>query len=434
MSEVERRPILTPLSMVTPEVPRWAWQDRVPIGGLTIFSGTGGIGKSTVLAWLTAGWSNGTLAGDLEGSPCNVLLVATEDHLASVLTPRLIAAGCDTERVTDLKIGARDGSDNWTENPTIAQDLNTVRQAVEESATRVLIVDPVVSMQSGNSNDLADVRRDLNRLAGIAYDLDLAVILVHHWNKGQGGASSRMSGSHAYRDSARSSLALAEDLDTDQRVLTVEKSNYANTREIPSLAFAIHTVDLDLGNGQTARIGRADCLGETDVTVDEVATRSEPNLGATAQDILELASERETITAKDVEELLGCTAGSARSYLNRLVKKDHLERVRTGTYQITENGRLAGADQNATNATARQRDTGLGTVTVLHPKCPKHPDHPTYAGDCARCAADRNGNGTATDSDGTAYTVTGYWCGVCGWPTTETIPNHPNCEPAQATA
>ena len=434
MSETERRPILTPLSMVTPEVPRWAWQDRVPIGGLTIFSGTGGIGKSTVLAWLTAGWSNGSLAGDLEGSPCNVLLVATEDHLASVLTPRLMAAGADADRLTDLKIGARNGSDNWTENPTIAQDLETVRQAVEESGARVLIVDPVVSMQSGNSNDLADVRRDLNRLAGVAYDLDLAIILVHHWNKGQGGASSRMSGSHAYRDAARSSLALAEDLDTDQRVLTVEKSNYANTREIPSLAFAIQTVELDLGNGEAARIGRADCLGETDLTVDEVATRTEPNLGGNAQEILELASERDTIAAKDVEELLGCSSGSARTYLGRLVKKEHLEKVRVGTYRITQAGRAAVSPLNATNATARQRDKGLGSVAVIHPNCPNHPDHPTYAGDCARCAAERDGNGTATDRDGYTYEVTGSWCGVCGWPTKNTIPNHPNCAPAQAIA
>lgn len=425
--------------MVAPEVPQWAWKDRVPMGGLTMFAGTGGIGKSTVLAWIVAGVTRGTLPGDLEGSPSNVLMVATEDHLASVLTPRLIAAGCDPDRVIDLKVGAREGSENWTENPTIAQDLNVVRAAITDHGARVLIVDPVVSMQSGNSNDLADVRRDLNRLAGIANDLDLAIILVHHWNKGQGGAGNRMSGSHAYRDAARSSLALAEDLDTDQRVLTVEKSNYANTREIPSLAFAIQTVDLDLGNGQTATIGRADCLGETDLTVDDVATRTEPDLGATAQEILELSCERETITAKDVSELLGCSSGSARSYLNRLVKKDHLQRVQAGTYRVTEGGRVAcrgvaGSDQSATGATARQRDRGLGSVTPIFPKCPHHPEHPTYGGDCARCAADRNGDGTATDRDGVTHQVTGYWCGVCGWPTKNTIPNHPNCEPAQAIA
>ena len=168
--------------------------------------------------------------------------------------------------------------------------------------------------------------------------------------------------------------------------------------------------------------------------MDEVATRTEPNLGGNAQEILELASERDTIAAKDVEELLGCSSGSARTYLGRLVKKEHLEKVRVGTYRITQAGRAAVSPQNATNATARQRDKGLGSVAVIHPNCPNHPDHPTYAGDCARCAAERNGNGTATDSDGTAYTVSGYWCGVCGWPTKETIPNHPNCEPAQATA
>ena len=295
-------------------------------------------------------------------------------------------------------------------------------------------MDPVVSMQSGSSNDLGDVRKDLNRLDGLAKDLGVAMILVHHWNKGQGGASSRMSGSHAYRDAVRSSLALAEDLDTDQRVLTVEKSNYANTREIPSLAFAIQTVELDLVDGETARIGRADCLGETDLTVDEVATRAEPNLGGTLQEIVELASERDTIAAKDVGELLGCSDGSARSYLGRLMRKGHLEKAERGTYRITQAGRAAVSPSNATNATARQRDRGLGSVAVIHPNCPHHPEHPTYAGDCARCAEDRNGDGTATDRDGVTYDVTGYWCGVCGWPTKNTIPTHPNCDPAPENA
>lgn len=426
--------------MVTPEVPRWAWKDLVPIGGLTMFAGTGGIGKSTVLAWIVAAISRGTLPGDLEGVPSNVLMIATEDHLSSVLTPRLMAADCDLDRVADLKVGAGYGAESWTENPTIAQDLNTLREGIAETAARVLIVDPVVSMQSGSSNDLADVRRDMNRLASIAYDLDLAVILVHHWNKGQGGASSRMSGSHAYRDAVRSSLALAEDLDTDQRVLTVEKSNYANTREIPSLAFRIQTVDLDLGSGQTATIGRADCLGETDLTVDEVATRSEPSLGATAQDILELACERDTIKAKDVIELLGCSSGSARTYLDRLVKKDHLERVQVGTYRATDQGRVAcrgvaGSDSSATGATAQQRNRGLGSVTPLFQTCPQHVGHPTDRGGCAQCAADRNGDGTATDSDGYVHQVTGHWCTACGWPVpSEAIPTHPNCQQIQRSA
>jgi len=429
VSETKRTIIATPLATVRPEVPRFAWDRRVPIGGPTTFAGTGGIGKSTILAWLVAGLTRGTLPGDLEGQPCNVGVISTEDHLASVLVPRLMAAECDLDRVIDLKARAEHEGEEWTENPTIAQDLTRLRERLVEKGVRVLIVDPVVSMQSGSSNDLADVRRDLNRLAALAYDLDLAVILVHHWNKGQGNASNRMSGSHAYRDAVRSVLNLVEDEDTSHRILGVDKSNYSNAREIPTLAFSIATTEVQLGDEQTATVGRAECLGETDVTVNDVATRTESNLGATAQDILELASERETVTAKEVSELLGCSGSSARQYLNRLKKKDHLQSVQVGTFQITDSGRAALTGQSATGATPRQRDSHPGSVTPLF-HCQTHPQHPNPNGDCARCATDRNGDGTATDSDGYVHTVTGHWCEVCGWPTPgQTITTHPNCAP-----
>ena len=65
-----------------------------------------------------------------------------------------------------------DKLETLTENPVIAQDLKAVREKVEESGARVLIVDPVVSMQSGISNHLADVSRDLNRLKGLAREFD----------------------------------------------------------------------------------------------------------------------------------------------------------------------------------------------------------------------------------------------------------------------
>lgn len=101
MSQIERWSIVTPLSMVTPKAPRWAWQDRVPLNGLTMFSGTGGIGKSTVLAWLCSGFTNGNLPGDLEGLPCNVLMIAAEDDLDTVLANRMRAVpgtGCFTTK------------------------------------------------------------------------------------------------------------------------------------------------------------------------------------------------------------------------------------------------------------------------------------------------------------------------------------------------
>jgi hypothetical protein len=258
----------------------------------------------------------------------------------------------------------------------------------------------------------------------MAADLDLALILVHHWNKGQGSASSRISGSHAYRDAVRSVLSLVEDQDTGQRILGVDKSNYSNAREIPTLAFAVQTTEVHLSDGQTSTVGRAECLGETDLTVDEVASRTESNLGDWEKEILELASERDTISAKDVSDLLGYPSNTARQYLRRLKIKGTAESPKAGTFQITEAGRRLVSPESVT---ALQRDNAPGVVTSLF-QCDQHPGHPVADFGCARCAAVRSGDGYITDLDGHRQKITGHWCSVCGWPTpNELITTHPNC-------
>jgi hypothetical protein len=366
VTETKRTIVADPLSKVQPKRARFAWDRRVPLGAPTLFAGTGGIGKSTILAWVVAGLSRGSLPGDLEGTPATVAIVAGEDDTETTLVPRLQAAGADLDRVWLVNAHATDGKEQWREHPTIAGHLQELKKALTELGARVLVVDPVVSMQSGNSKDLSDVRRDLDKFAALAKELDMALIWVHHFNKGQGHASDRMSGSHAYRDIPRSVLLLAQDEDSGERILSHDKSNYGELQ--PSLAFTIATAEVPVADGEVSHVGRAQCLGESELNVQDIVGREERSLGANRIAILELADARDVITPKDVAELLDTSPASARTYLGRLKKSRDLESDKPGQFRITDIGRVAVSRVAVSrdNVTAQQAQQGLN-ITPLFP-------------------------------------------------------------------
>jgi predicted ATP-dependent serine protease len=385
---IERQITVTPLGMVKPRRARFAWEGRVPIGAPTIFAGTGGIGKSTILAWLTAQLTKGTLPGDLYGKPVTVALIAGEDDLDSVLVPRLMAAGADLDRVWSVKVNAIDGDDTWSDHPMIANDLLELRKQLHELGVSVLIVDPVVSMQSGNTNNLADVRRDLNRLVALATELDLAMIWVHHFNKGQGSASDRLSGSHAYRDTVRSALSLAEDDNSDQRILSHEKSNYGPLK--PSLAFTIEDATLDI-EGEICPVGCAIFQGETDVDVSDILNGDPRPLGETKTKILELAENGQTLTPERVASELDISRNSARAQLSKLKKMGHLEShtqghfTKSGIPSVARFGVAPVALGVSNTETPQHRNSTGRSVTPLFGHCQNHLEHPTVDGVCALC-------------------------------------------------
>jgi Bifunctional DNA primase/polymerase, N-terminal/AAA domain/Primase C terminal 1 (PriCT-1) len=74
----------------------WLWPDWMPMGTLLTVDGEGGVGKSSMLIDLAARITRGDvfpdgLSSGLKG-PANVLMIACEDALSSVIKPRCIAA------------------------------------------------------------------------------------------------------------------------------------------------------------------------------------------------------------------------------------------------------------------------------------------------------------------------------------------------------
>src|SRR3954451_19530785 len=77
----------------------YVWDQRIPVGALTLMPGEEGIGKTTVGVRLMADLTNGKLEGEFFGTPRNVLVISPEDGVADVLVPRFREAGADMSRV-----------------------------------------------------------------------------------------------------------------------------------------------------------------------------------------------------------------------------------------------------------------------------------------------------------------------------------------------
>ena len=202
--------------------PRELWRGMLPLGSLVIVSGMGGIGKSTLDAWLAAKASRGDMDGDVKG-PLKVLMVMDEDDWNQDTVPRLFAAGADLSKVAKLNI-ERDGG--ITGIPTFPDDITLLKRMILENDIRFVILDVITSMMAAGlkPTDQADVRRLLNPLLQVAQETDATILCVNHWRKQSGDISQMISGSAAYRDTARCVWAVVRDKE-GRRFVTIDKYN-----------------------------------------------------------------------------------------------------------------------------------------------------------------------------------------------------------------
>lgn len=274
----DRQLTRTTANTIRPRPVRWGWQDRAPLGAVTLCAGSQGLGKSTLIAGrLAADLSRGRLDGDLRGKPSDALLVSYEDHLETTITPRLIAAEADLSRVHIL--GA---SQNGTPDlVSLPEDLERIADHARQTGARLLVVDPLVAALPGkiDAHRDQDVRRALAPLAQLAETADMAVIAVIHLRKGGSNeALDRISGSIAFTAAARSVLAFGADPtdegeDTSTRVLAHAKSNVGPVA--PSLAYEIEGTTVE-AEGVEIKTSRLAFLGEHEATARDILNPSAP--------------------------------------------------------------------------------------------------------------------------------------------------------------
>ena len=171
-------PNLVNLHDFAPRPTQWLWQERIPVGSLSLVDGDPGRGKGLFTCELAARVTTGRpmYGSDAALPPAGVILLQGEDPLEEVFA-RLRACGANLDRV---HVSGR-------EDPAvIPDDIQWLEAAVRENAARFVVVDPVTSYLGPNVNSDQGVRRALAPLAAMAGRTEVAVLLVRHLTKGGG--------------------------------------------------------------------------------------------------------------------------------------------------------------------------------------------------------------------------------------------------------
>ena len=207
---------LVAATTVKPERVDWAYEGRIPLGMITLLVGQGEAGKSLLTHRLAAGYSRGKVPGRFFGTPVHVAIASAEDSRASVIVPRLLAAGADLDYIHFIE-----ELDSEGEPDDIALDgqVAVLEATLKAASVRVLIADTVVAHipTAHDTYKEQHVRRVLKPLAHMAERLDLAVIGVMHLNRRETrDILTRISGSGGFGNLARSVLLFARDPDDEE--------------------------------------------------------------------------------------------------------------------------------------------------------------------------------------------------------------------------
>lgn len=278
-----RRVVLTAASSISMARVRWGWQDRMPLGELTLMPGREGVGKSLCLAWLAAQITRGTLPGEFAGAPRTVLYVASEDSWRYTIAPRMVAAGADLELIYRVEV-----DDVTDERLTLPIDCDRVGEAAEEVKAAALMLDPIISLIDDrlSVNQARELRRALEPLRRLAEQGQLMVLALAHFNKTTDvDTLSKIPGARAWAEVARAAFGLAEDQEADPPGYVASQiKNNLGRLNLPNLAYRIESVAVDTDEGPTD-VGRLVWTGESDAGIDEVLSRRPERRGRDTSDV-----------------------------------------------------------------------------------------------------------------------------------------------------
>lgn len=336
-----RRLLPVPISSVEILPVRWMWDQRVPVGEITLTAGLGGIGKSTFHSWLIANVTRGTLEGESYGKPKSVIVVVTEDSYSRTVAPRLLAAGADLQRVYRVDAITAEGD---VARVSLPGDVEALTRLVRKLDVVVVSLDPLMTLVDGSLDTHKDheVRRALEPLAAFADNTGTAVVGNGHFNKASGAdPMMRLTGSAAFGQVVRSMLAFAQDPDSGQFVISQAKNNLGRL-DLPSLAYRLTPVSIETKQGPT-EVTRLEWSGDAERSVHDILADKgdeEPGQLEKAIEWLESVLSDDSMPRKDVvrfargEDISERTLERARAALDVVVTRDENARGKPSTWSL----------------------------------------------------------------------------------------------------
>lgn len=227
----------------------WAIDGLIPHAHVTLLSANGGVGKSTLALQAAVSVATGAEFLGLPTSKGRVMLFSAEDGdaiLHSRLAHIAAASGARLSELAESMIvldATRCDATMWSDTGA-APRLAWLANVCKQERPSLLVIDNASDVFVGNENDRAQVRGFVRALAGIADELECAVLLLAHVDKASvrglvsADTLSTFSGSTAWHNSARSRLAMTRDSD-DLVTLRHEKSNLG--RLVPDIELEFDT-------------------------------------------------------------------------------------------------------------------------------------------------------------------------------------------------
>ncbi|HET7086311.1 MAG TPA: AAA family ATPase [Rhizomicrobium sp.] len=186
---------------VIPQSINWLWPGWLAKGKLHLLAGAAGTGKTTIaINWAAVITSGRTFPDDHQASAGGrVLIWSGEDDYQDSIVPRFLANGGDNQYLHLVGgVSSEPGGNTRPFDP--ARDLADLIAAVSNQRFDLLIIDPIISMVSGDSHKNAEVRRSLQPLVDFATRTGMAVLGISHFSKGSAGRDpvERVTGSLAF--------------------------------------------------------------------------------------------------------------------------------------------------------------------------------------------------------------------------------------------
>jgi RecA-family ATPase len=302
----------------------WIVPEWLPSGCATLNYGDGGTGKTLLAQQLMTSCATGRPWIGLAVERCRSVAVFCEDDEAELhrRQDRINAAyGVDFENLGDIAWASGVGQDNTLMRfqadgrPIRLPRIDEIRDFAKGRDARLVIVDTAADSFGGNENDRAQVRSFMGAMNALAMELCGAVLVNAHPSRtGLSATGDLDGGSTAWSNTARSRWSLArpkaegdEAADTNERILTRRKANYASIGDTAKLRWCngvLLPVERPGGFGALAAQAEADSVFLvllTRVTVEGQPVSSSPNAGNAAPKMFGQRPDREGFTRRDFE-------------------------------------------------------------------------------------------------------------------------------------